>query len=136
MNIPLYLVTITLLSPPTAMAAISASPISFCVYGSSSTKTKDKYVEASFALGSEIAKRGHVCVNGGGCNGCMGAMNRGVRSEKGSVIGVIHQVGCPLFDTFTFTPFRITPVIECNADVCRGRGQRFFDHRYDCFYRR
>ena len=68
------------------------SPISFCVYGSSSTKTKDKYIDASFELGAEIAKRGHVCVNGGGCNGCMGAMNRGCRSEKGSVIGVIHQV--------------------------------------------
>ena len=42
-----------------------------CVYGSSSTRTKQSYLTASFELGAAIAKRGHVCINGGGKFGCM-----------------------------------------------------------------
>ena len=85
-----------------------------CVYGSSSTRTKQSYLGASYELGAVLGKRGHVCINGGGRYGCMvsshykvehitskdlkgewciqGSLNEGCRSENGSVVGVIHQM--------------------------------------------
>lgn len=67
-------------------------PISFCVYGSSSAKTKQAYLDASFETGAELGRLGHVCINGGGATGCMGSINKGCRSSNGSVIGVIHDM--------------------------------------------
>ena len=83
----------------------SFKQISFCVYGSSSKLTKQSYLDASFQLGAEIGKRGfiifiivlyvyliywvgHICINGGGAHGCMGSLNKGCRSEDGSIIGI------------------------------------------------
>jgi len=36
-------------------------------------------------LGEEIAKAGYLCINGGGKNGCMGALNEGARASGGKV---------------------------------------------------
>ncbi len=36
-------------------------------------------------LGEEIAKAGYLCINGGGKNGCMGALNEGARALGGKV---------------------------------------------------
>lgn len=68
----------------------SFNPISFCVYGSSSIRTKQNYLAASFELGAEIARRDHICVNGGGSSGCMGSLNEGCRSLGGKIVGIIH----------------------------------------------
>jgi predicted Rossmann-fold nucleotide-binding protein len=46
------------------------------VFGSSSVKTPVKYMEIAHNLGEMIAMRGFTLVNGGGKDGCMGAMNR------------------------------------------------------------
>jgi uncharacterized protein (TIGR00730 family) len=63
-----------------------------CCYGSSSSKTPDKYLEVAQCLGYILAKRGHTCVNGAGTYGCMGAMNDGVKIGNGHVVGVIHEM--------------------------------------------
>ena len=63
-----------------------------CVFGSSSNKTPDEYLKVSEELGALIASNGHLCVNGGGAAGCMGALNRGVRSKGGQILGVIHDM--------------------------------------------
>lgn len=73
------------------MSAIQA-PISFVCYGSSSLKTKQAYLDPSFDIGAELGRRGHICVNGGGGQGVMGAINKGCRSTNGVVIGVIHEM--------------------------------------------
>ena len=44
-----------------------------CLYGAGSTSIKSKYIEESYRLGEEIAKRGHALVFGGGSTGVMGA---------------------------------------------------------------
>lgn len=61
-------------------------------YGSSSSKTPEKYLKEARALGYILARRGHVCVNGAGSYGCMAAMNDGVWVGEGHVIGVIHEM--------------------------------------------
>ena len=62
------------------------------VFGSSRPTTPELYKSAAFELGLWLAQKGHVCVNGGGGQGVMGAANRGVRSGNGTIVGVIHEM--------------------------------------------
>ena len=62
-----------------------------CVYGASSTELDKKYIDATYQLGRELAKRGHGLVYGGGAQGVMGATARGVRAQGGEVIGVTPE---------------------------------------------
>ena len=43
-------------------------------------------------LGNELARRDHICVNGAGAHGVMGALNRAARTAGGKVIGVCHRM--------------------------------------------
>lgn len=70
------------------------SPLKICVFGSSSSKTSQNFSDISFLLGESIAKKGLICINGGGMGGCMGGVNRGARAQNGEVIGVIHEKFC------------------------------------------
>ena len=54
------------------------------IFGSSSPNTKQSFVDAAYALGQMMAKRGHTCVNGGGRFGVMGGVNQGCRASKGA----------------------------------------------------
>ncbi len=62
-----------------------------CVYGAASSLIDKSYIEAGEELGRRIAKRGHRLVFGGGNNGMMGAVARGVTEENGVSIGVIPK---------------------------------------------
>jgi predicted Rossmann-fold nucleotide-binding protein len=61
-------------------------------YGSSSSKTPEKYLTEARALGYILACRGHICVNGAGSFGCMAATNAGAASGNGHIVGVIHEM--------------------------------------------
>eukprot|EP00966_Prymnesium_polylepis_P158959 3674240-Prymnesium_polylepis.1 len=67
-------------------------PLNVCVYGSSSSKTPAAYLDEAATLGTELARRGHTCVNGAGAHGVMGALNRASRAAQGRVIGVCHKM--------------------------------------------
>ena len=62
-----------------------------CCYGSSSSRTPEKYTNAAYNLGKILARRGHTCVNGAGSAGCMAAMNNGANDGNGHIVGVIHE---------------------------------------------
>lgn len=62
-----------------------------CVYGAASSLIDKSYIEAGEELGRRIAKRGHRLVFGGGNNGMMGAVARGVTEENGVTVGVIPK---------------------------------------------
>ena len=62
-----------------------------CVYGAASRLIDKSYIEAGEELGRRIAKRGHRLVFGGGNNGMMGAVARGVTEENGVSIGIIPK---------------------------------------------
>lgn len=59
-----------------------------CVYGAASDKISEKYKQAGENLGKTLATRGHGLVFGGGDNGLMGAVARGVYACGGEIIGV------------------------------------------------
>lgn len=69
-------------------------PIRICVFGSSSGKTEESFVKASYDLGVLIAEHNCICVNGAGRFGCMGGLNEGCLSKGGQVKGIIHQKFC------------------------------------------
>ncbi len=59
-----------------------------CVFAASSRELEQVYYDGAFALGWELARRGHTMVFGGGTSGLMGAAARGVTGAGGSLIGV------------------------------------------------
>ena len=59
-----------------------------CVYGAASREIDDSFIESGKELGRKIAERGHSLVFGGGRNGMMGAVARGVSEKEGEIIGI------------------------------------------------
>ena len=70
----------------------ASPPLNVTCYGSSSSKTPERYLEVARLLGYILSRRGHVCINGAGSFGCMAAMNDGVDAGDGHVRGVIHEM--------------------------------------------
>lgn len=58
------------------------------VYGAASDKIHEKFKKAGEALGRKMGNRGHTLVFGGGDNGMMGAVARGVSENQGEIIGI------------------------------------------------
>lgn len=64
---------------------------SICVYCGSSPGREAAYCDAGYALGAEMARNGLRLVYGGGTNGIMGAVARGVIEGGGRVTGIIPR---------------------------------------------
>ncbi len=62
--------------------------LKICVYGASSTELDPSFITAGEKLGRIMAEKGIGLVFGGGANGMMGAVARGVYSKGGSITGV------------------------------------------------
>lgn len=62
--------------------------MNICVYGASSNKIDNVYIEKCEELGEKLAKRGHKLVFGGGNGGVMGAAARGAAKVGGEIIGI------------------------------------------------
>ena len=60
-----------------------------CVFCSSSTRIDPAYVELAAEVGTELARRGHSLVSGGGDLSCMGAVARAARAGGARTVGVI-----------------------------------------------
>ncbi|GAA4207321.1 LOG family protein [Actinocatenispora rupis] len=67
------------------MAAIAV----FC---GSSTVVAKTFLDLAYEVGSEVARRGHTLVSGGGRVGMMGAVAGGARAAGGRTVGVIPEV--------------------------------------------
>lgn len=63
-----------------------------CVFCSSSGRIDPSYVELAAAVGTELARRGHSLVTGGGSISCMGAVARAARAGGARTVGVIPRV--------------------------------------------
>lgn len=70
----------------------NTASLRICCYGSSSPDTPQEYLDQAYSLGKILALRGHVCVNGAGAFGCMGAMNQGAADHDGHIVGVVHEM--------------------------------------------
>lgn len=65
--------------------------MNICVYGAASNEVADDIILKTELLGAEMAKRKHTLIFGGGASGMMGAVARGVKSQKGEIIGVAPE---------------------------------------------
>lgn len=75
-----------------------------CVFGASSALIENVYIEKGEELGEMMVKRGHSLIFGGGSEGVMGAVVRGVHRMGGEMIGVaptFFNVDGILFDECT-----------------------------------
>lgn len=59
-----------------------------CVYGAASSEIDKSFIEAGEDLGRKMVDRGHSLVFGGGKNGMMGAVARGVEEKGGEILGI------------------------------------------------
>jgi len=59
------------------------------VFCGSSTRSSEQFVAPAREVGSEIARRGHTLIYGGGRTGLMGVVADAALAEKGTVHGVI-----------------------------------------------
>lgn len=59
-----------------------------CVYGAASSEISEEFIKAGEELGIKMAQHGHSLVFGGGRNGMMGAVARGIAEENGYILGI------------------------------------------------
>lgn len=62
-----------------------------CVFCASSDDIDRRYVDLADAVGTELARRGHSLVTGGGSVSCMGAVARAARRGGARTVGVIPE---------------------------------------------
>lgn len=62
--------------------------MNICMYGASSNRIDQSFMDATEKLGEKLSARGHSLVFGGGTNGLMGAAARGFYKNKGKIIGI------------------------------------------------
>jgi hypothetical protein len=60
-----------------------------CVFCASSELIPSHYVDLAAEVGTELARRGHSLVSGGGSVSCMGAVARAARAGGAATVGVI-----------------------------------------------
>jgi uncharacterized protein (TIGR00730 family) len=60
-----------------------------CVFCASSLTISQRYLDLAAAVGTELARRGHSLVSGGGKVSCMGAVAQAARSGGAHTVGVI-----------------------------------------------
>lgn len=62
--------------------------MNICVYAASSETVDKRYIQMAETLGRILAQRGHSLIFGGGRQGLMGGVSRGVLYASGKAIGV------------------------------------------------
>ena len=64
---------------------------SICVFLGSSSGNHPAYMQATAALGRELARRGITCIYGGSCTGLMNHLAESVLEAGGEIVGVTVQ---------------------------------------------
>ena len=62
-----------------------------CVFCASSEAIPQRYIDLAADVGTELARRGHSLVSGGGSVSCMGAVARAARAGGARTVGVIPE---------------------------------------------
>ena len=93
------------------------------LYGAASKDILDIYKIEGKKLGSEISKRGHILVFGGGGHGMMGAVANECLKNKTEVIGVIPEIFKE--ENLTFTKAIYTNTMRERKKVLREEADSF-----------
>lgn len=100
--------------------------MNICIYGASSNNINAEYKEAVFFLGTEIARRGHGLVFGGGDEGLMGAAVSGVQSLGGFSLGVApHFFDKPGILNNKCSEFIFTDTMRQRKQIMEDRSDAF-----------
>jgi len=106
---------------------MSSPRLRICVYGSSSPNTPSSYTAAARKLGNLLAAKDHICVNGGGKFGCMGAVNDGADEAGGEIVGVIHSMflvdGVEFLDEAALANTRHSLIVCGGADLTERKAK-------------
>jgi uncharacterized protein (TIGR00730 family) len=62
-----------------------------CVFCASSVRLDELWLRLATDVGTELGRRGHTLVSGGGCVGMMGAVADGARDAGARTVGIIPQ---------------------------------------------
>jgi uncharacterized protein (TIGR00730 family) len=62
-----------------------------CVFCASSEHIDQRFIDLADAVGTELARRGHTLVTGGGSVSCMGAVARAARRGGAHTVGIIPE---------------------------------------------
>lgn len=73
------------------LCSVKMDDVKICVFGASSGRVEQDYVDAAYQLGALMARRGWTCVDGAGAVGLMRAVADGVLDSGGHAIGVIPK---------------------------------------------
>lgn len=98
--------------------------MNIAVYGAASSLIKNEYLKAGEELGRNMAKRGNGLVFGGGANGMMGAVARGVEENGGYILGVIPAFFKEAGSEISFT--KCTEYVY--TDTVRDRKRQMEEH--------
>lgn len=99
-----------------------------CVYGAASSEIDKSFVEAGEELGRKMAQRNIGLVFGGGRNGMMGSVARGIAQNGGSILGI-----SPKFFEENNAEISFTECTEfIHTDTMRER-KRLLDEKSDAF---
>ena len=99
-----------------------------CVYGAASSLIDKSYLDAAEDLGKKMADRGIGLVFGGGANGMMGAVAKGVYANNGYILGVVPEFFKEASSEVSFT--KCTEYIY--TDTMRER-KRNMEEKCDAF---
>lgn len=62
-----------------------------CLFGAGSNNINQRFINIGYQLGQCIAYNNHTLVFGGGNDGMMGAVARGVYDNQGQIIGIVPE---------------------------------------------
>lgn len=65
--------------------------MNICLFGAGSKYINHKFVEVGYDLGVHIALNNHALIFGGGNDGLVGAVARGVNDNNGQIIGIMPK---------------------------------------------
>jgi uncharacterized protein (TIGR00730 family) len=74
------------------MSGAAGASLGICVFCASERRIAPAHHELAAEVGSEIARRGHFLVSGGGCVSSMGAVARAARAGGARTVGVIPEL--------------------------------------------
>lgn len=100
--------------------------MNICIYGSAYDVIDRKFIKAGEQLGEVISQHSHTVIYGGGAEGMMGAVARGVVSAKGRIIGIapsFFKVDGVLFDNCT--EFVFTETMRERKKILEERSDGF-----------
>ena len=102
--------------------------MNICVYGAASRLISDVYKNAGVELGNKIAERENGLVFGGGANGMMGAVAKGVYEKNGYILGVIPEFFKEAGTEISFlncTEYFYTDTVRERKEVMEERSDAF-----------